>query len=78
MIKVRCHTNLDRFAKENWPTQMHNPKVGDWVESESGKRLLIESIVHLYDNQNVPTMAPIKTVLEIELYWPKSNNFGPK
>ena len=37
MIKVRCRTNLDKYAKTSWPTEMCcRPRVGDCVQSVSG------------------------------------------
>ena len=50
LIKVQCHTNLDDYSREEWPTHLYNPKVGDFVQAKSGKILKIFSITHLYND----------------------------
>lgn len=47
MYKARCFTNLDDFKREDWPDEFaFPPRVGDYVESRSGKRLKVVSIMH--------------------------------
>jgi hypothetical protein len=47
MIKAQCHTNIDKFKLETWPGEFAGmPRIGEWVESESGKLLKIVSITH--------------------------------
>ena len=65
MVKGKCHTNLDDYKNETWPTVFYNPKIGDRVASATGKVLIIVSIEHcsMFDaNSNeIP-------LLEIELW----------
>jgi hypothetical protein len=46
LIPVSCHTNLDEYKIDKWPTFMYNPKVGDSVVAESGRKLRIVQITH--------------------------------
>jgi len=50
LIKVRCHTNLDEGHREEWPTHLYNPKVGDFVRAKSGRTFKIHRITHLYND----------------------------
>ena len=46
-IKGFCHTNLDDYNREVWPTKfVCLPREGDCVESKSGKILKICRITH--------------------------------
>lgn len=50
MIKVTCHTNLDGYAHSEWPRQtVALPRVGDFIQSSSGKKLQIVQVTHCYD-----------------------------
>jgi hypothetical protein len=45
MIQAVCFTNLDGFEREVWPTSFPvAPRLGDRVESESGKVLVVVGI----------------------------------
>ncbi len=67
LAQVKCYTNEDDYKTEEWPSFMDNPQVGNTVESKSGKRLQICSIVHLY-NATTTTRSGDHIVLEIELF----------
>jgi hypothetical protein len=42
-----CITYLDDYKKENWPKEfVEVPRVGDIVESQSGKHLRVMQIIH--------------------------------
>lgn len=46
-LPVHCHTNLDDYIREIWPTEfLCTPRVGDYVTSQNGKRLVICAITH--------------------------------
>ena len=60
MIKIRCFTNLDQFKRENWPRELPAvPQKGQWMQSESRKKLAIVNTTWCYDG-----------VLEVELHTP--------
>lgn len=63
MIPCICFTNLDEFAREQWPNFVAcRPIVGDKVESSSGKQLKVCAITHsMSQGKNFP-------VLRIELH----------
>lgn len=47
MIDGLCFTNIDKFRSEKWPTKfVAVPRVGELVESESGKVLKVVAITH--------------------------------
>jgi len=47
MIHATCFTNLDGYERETWPTMfVEIPRVGEWVESDSGKSLRVVQITH--------------------------------
>ena len=47
MIKGYCHTNLDDYKLEKWPTSFCAlPRVGDFVKSEDGKILKVVDVIH--------------------------------
>jgi len=48
---VICHTSLDTGRLETWPTEMYNPKVGDYVKGATGLELRIVQIIH-HTNKN--------------------------
>lgn len=59
MIDGRCVTNLDKFWREEWPRDFaFAPRVGDSVESRSGKKLSVVQVTHLFDG-----------TIEVELHW---------
>jgi hypothetical protein len=42
-----CHTNIDDGRRETWPTDFVTcPKIGDYVEAESGYQLVVCTIYH--------------------------------
>ena len=52
-IKGACHTNLDDFNREKWPTVFAGiPAKGERVRSESGKELYVVGIVHSQKDSN--------------------------
>jgi hypothetical protein len=62
LIRTVCHTNLDDYKKQEWPSSMCSPKVGDSVKTKSGlDKLKIVYITHCEDKEGIP-------YLEIELY----------
>ena len=47
VIKVFCHTNIDKLSMEKWPREMVlRPMIGDWVKAESGRRLRVVAVTH--------------------------------
>ena len=47
MIIGYCRTNIDEYKREKWPEEFCcRPNLGDTVESESGKQLVIVQITH--------------------------------
>ena len=47
MITGLCRTYLDEFKREDWPEVFCGvPRLGDFVESKSGKRLRVVGITH--------------------------------
>lgn len=47
MIRGYCHTNLDEYKGERWPEEfVAVPRIGENVESESGKTLRVVGITH--------------------------------
>lgn len=57
MIPVHCTTNLDDFAREEWPCVMVGmPRVGEKVRSKHGKILTIVSITHRLDALQQPIL----------------------
>lgn len=47
MIYCECHTNLDDFKNETWPTVLScRPEIDDYIQSKNGKKLKINSITH--------------------------------
>ena len=65
-VKAKCHTNLDDFKHEIWPTMFYHPKVGDIVQSRSNKNrcLKIFEIKHSsWTSDGVET-----PILKIELH----------
>lgn len=60
MIKGFCFSNLDEFMSGEWPTEFAcRPEKGDWVESKTGKLLVVYGIYH--------KMIDGEAVLKIEL-----------
>lgn len=63
-INVWCHTNIDEFHTQIWPSKVAcRPMVGDFIESKDGTTLRIVRIVH---SQNPITHVPL---LKIELHY---------
>lgn len=63
MIKGYCHTNIDQYKREEWPTEfVAVPLVGDSVEAKSGKTLRVCAITH--------KMSPLakEPMVKIELW----------
>lgn len=49
-ILAKYWTNLDEYSGEQWPFYLlFEPKVGQTVESEKGRRLKIVQIIHCFD-----------------------------
>ena len=47
MIEAHCHTNIDGYQMEKWPTQfVALPGIGDRVQAESGNVLKVVGITH--------------------------------
>lgn len=46
LIPVVCRTNIDEYKGKQWPKLMYNPKVGDSVDAQCGRRLEIVQITH--------------------------------
>ena len=47
MIFGRCHTNLDDYDHEIWPTEFHSvPLEGHRVQAQSGRILKVCGITH--------------------------------
>lgn len=64
MIEIQCRTNIDKYKRCDWPTQLPAvPEVGQHMASRDGKRLDIVALTWRYDG-----------VLEVELHrgngWP--------
>lgn len=58
MIKIICFSNLDEYKAQEWPDQLPAvPKVGQWLQAKSGKRLRIVNTTWLYSGE-----------LEVELH----------
>lgn len=78
-IEVQCYTNLDGYAKCEWPTVMVAiPHIGDWVEAADGKRLRVCSVTHKMDKpvrfaglpyspKNAPLLRVVQPLLRVEL-----------
>jgi hypothetical protein len=48
-----CRTNLDNYEREEWPMDfIFPPKVGDYVESISGKRLMVCCVTHTWNKRD--------------------------
>ncbi len=62
MIRVKCHTNIDRFNSVEWPERMAGmPAIGHYVEGKSSLstsiQLQIVRITHSYDRiEKVPVL----------------------
>ncbi len=58
MIEIICRTNLDGYRGEKWPEQVQSaPRVGDWMQAESKRRLRVVEVTHLFSGE-----------LEVELH----------
>ena len=74
MIPAHCHTNLDAYKNENWPTQFPVvPLIGHRVEAESGKTLVIVGVTWAQRDWagqagRLPGAAPRQMYLRIELH----------
>lgn len=73
MIQGRCRTNLDDFAREQWPTVfVAVPRVGEWVESVSSypitrRKLRVCSVTHFMENVGKDVYAKYEPRIEVEL-----------
>ena len=71
MINTICHTNIDNYQHEKWPSQMSNPQIGHLVESSSGKQLKIVQITHcertINNRSSMGGSTYIESYLKIEL-----------
>ena len=57
LITGRCHTNLDDYNRDKWPTVfLCRPQVGDTVESKRGRTLKIVQITHSMNNVGEPLL----------------------
>jgi hypothetical protein len=58
MIAIRCTTCLDDYSQEVWPKVLCcKPSVGEYIESASGKHLVIRAITHkIAENSNDPIL----------------------
>jgi hypothetical protein len=64
MIRGYCHTNLDAYKFEAFPTEfVAVPQIDDYVEAASQKKLRVVSITHRQDREG--------PCLTIELHLPK-------
>lgn len=67
-IGGHCFTNLDEFARAEWPQQFCGmPRVGEYVEGWQGEsgpgsrpRLRIIAITHYYDRQKRTPMLRVE------------------
>jgi len=47
MVHGYCKTNLDDYCRETWPAKFAAvPRVGEWVEAESGRVLVVVKVTH--------------------------------
>ena len=47
MIRGKCHTSIDEFRSVKWPENfVAVPRIGEFVEDESGRRLRVYSVAH--------------------------------
>jgi hypothetical protein len=54
MIIGSCHTNLDDYDREEWPTQfVAVPREGEWVESKNRKILKVVKVTHVVVKKNI-------------------------
>ncbi len=68
MIRVICHTNLDEYKHEEWPSEMLAvPSSGDWVEAASGKVLQVVKVTHCQRQEHTGYTKRI-AVLRVELH----------
>lgn len=66
MIKGCCVTNLDGYAVEKWPSEFAAvPRVGEWVEAESGKVLTVVKVTHRMGHTATGHRGP---VIKVELH----------
>lgn len=75
LIEVRCHTNIDKFKREKWPTVMAcRPVEGDRVEAESGAYLYVCGVTHAVGKKdNFDSDLAGKPFLKVELHSPYVN-----
>jgi len=76
-IDVVCHTNLDEYRYRRWPKKLAvRPLVGDRIEAECGRVLVITSITHAMGSfvidrgLNNNTISEKRPILKLELYKP--------
>jgi len=64
-----CTTNLDDYKREEWPTGFVTcPRIGDRVESKSGKILSVVGITHRF-----PQYSNSLPTIQIELHFPPNS-----
>lgn len=69
MIEAACRTNLDDYQREKWPTEfVALPRLGDWVEAESGVRLRVVGVTHRMDRPGPGQCGASVPVIEVELH----------
>lgn len=56
IVDVNCFTNVDDMMRQEWPERMYCPKIGDRVESKTGKFLFICAITHRQDDDGSPRL----------------------
>ena len=57
-ISAYCHTNLDAYKREQWPGSfLIAPKIGDRIESGSGKWLKVVGLTHSMTKDGQPHLS---------------------
>ena len=74
-IDVVCHTNLDDYQTQHWPKKLAvRPLVGERIESESGRVLIITDITHAVGKFVIDhghcgsTICENRPILKLELH----------
>jgi hypothetical protein len=77
-MRIFCCTHLDDFRWEKWPVEaLQEVRIGDKVESESGKLLYVISITHTtYKDATEDESMIRKPALRLELHKYESVNWG--
>ncbi len=68
LIKVVCHTNLDKYQHEVWPEFFTAPpRIGEKVKAERGRDLKICSITHAGGYNFSGSLAEPFLIIELNL-----------